>query len=288
MPPSFTEAQTYYVAIVKGEVAYNGKKLKKRAKITTKGELRFGSQEAYIRVSGPGGVFTFRAHEKDTRGEFVTALSQELFPTVKARNSFAYSLGIDNRRHYLFNPQTMPFWERTCSLPDTLVARAADVYFVADSPNGLLIRPAADKKGRVRINREPFKGEKPPVVSLLMVNDRAVWDRKMAEADSVVHLGGLVEYWRLNNNQQSLQTIPTDTQNGKPDVTLMTYYYPNNMVDRKPFQRELRRQVKYIQPTDTGDLLDDPAVQDLFAEIFGVRDFPNDAWNYVADLLEKQ
>lgn len=276
MVPILLEAQTYYVAIIKGEVTYNGKPLKKRAKITPEGELRFGTPESYLKVSGPGGIFTFRAQEKDTRGEFVTALSQELFPTVKAKKSFAYSLGVDTRISYLFTPQSPPFWDQDYFLPDSLVGRAGDVYFAADGNDGLIISRAADKKGRVKVRKAAFEEKRPTKVFILMVNDHREWDRRIVQADSVAHLGAEVEYWPDSARATA-----------RPQVTLMTSYSPGGMVDRKPFQQEIRRQVKYIKPAKASDLLDDYDVQELFKEMFGVSTFPNDAWMYVNSLLKQ-
>ena len=83
-------AQSYYVALVRGQVFYDNIPVKPRMKIELRGKLRFTAKDDYIKVSGPGGIHTIRPAEKAGGGyEFLRAVTQELFPRARAKGSFA-------------------------------------------------------------------------------------------------------------------------------------------------------------------------------------------------------
>ena len=83
-------AQSYYVALVRGQVFYDNIPVKPRMKIELRGKLRFTAKDDYIKVSGPGGIHTIRPAEKAGGGyEFLRAVTQELFPRAQAKGSFA-------------------------------------------------------------------------------------------------------------------------------------------------------------------------------------------------------
>lgn len=88
-------AQNFYVAIVKGKVTYNDEPLKPRDKIELRGNLRFGSPQDYVKISGPTGIHTIRPTEKEGGGyEFLRAVTAELFPAAKPLGSYVLSTHI--------------------------------------------------------------------------------------------------------------------------------------------------------------------------------------------------
>jgi hypothetical protein len=79
-----TIAQNYYVASLQGEVFYNDVLLQKRDRIQVSGTLRFGSSDAWVKLSGPGGLYTLSASMRDPgSSEFLLTVRQELFPPVR-------------------------------------------------------------------------------------------------------------------------------------------------------------------------------------------------------------
>lgn len=93
-----TYAQNYYVASLQGEVYYNDVPLQKRDRLQVSGTLRFGSQNDWVKLSGPGGIYTLSAYMRDEgSSEFLLTVRQELFPPVRhiATTSATMSVNLD-------------------------------------------------------------------------------------------------------------------------------------------------------------------------------------------------
>lgn len=89
---SVIQAQNYYVASLQGEVYYNDVPLQKRDRIQISGTIRFGSQDDWVKLSGPGGIYMFSADMRDEgNSEFLFTVRQELFPPVRHIATIAQS-----------------------------------------------------------------------------------------------------------------------------------------------------------------------------------------------------
>lgn len=158
-------AQSYYVALVKGEVYYEDVLLQRRTKIELKGNLRFTTKDDYVKVSGPEGIHTIRPVEKESGGyEFLRAVTQELFPAAKPRGSFVLSawrmMGDAIRIHAEneYQPNAFVAGER---IPLDLVLKKwqyKNLYWVGETSNGRIVRePAKVVDGYLELTAGIFK-----------------------------------------------------------------------------------------------------------------------------------
>ena len=201
---STVAGQNYYVAIIKGSVTYNGKVLKIRDKITPQGELRFSTADDYVKVSGPGGIFTLTPEQPTPGGgEFFIALREELFPAVRLRGSFSSAIGLGplepdyfgtvNWGSYLSN-EVFPLREELQGFGQQLV-------FVVPTTDGTLHSiPAKVKDGALILDPALFddldiapltlRGNEygPYTAAIAVINDPVAWAQTLASAESINEL----------------------------------------------------------------------------------------------------
>ena len=214
-------AQTYYVAIVKGEVYYNDQPLKPRTKIELQGNLRFTTKDDYIKVSGPGGIHTIRPEAKSDGGyEFLRAVTQELFPAAKPKGSYVLSAWInfgdgislyDGSHH---NPDYFLEGERR-SIRQYLKRKDYDwLYWVFNTRDGAVRwKPALVIDDAVVLSTAPFRSASGESITdgsayLMIVRDLDVLERATRK-HSIETL-----YWNTNielrSDDWAAQYIPAD------------------------------------------------------------------------------
>lgn len=92
---TFAFSQNYYVAMVSGKVYYEKKLINKKDKIKMKGNLKFSSADDYVKISGPGGIYTIRpGDDPKSQNEFIVGVRQELFPPTRAFATVSNSMSM--------------------------------------------------------------------------------------------------------------------------------------------------------------------------------------------------
>lgn len=160
------EAQNYYVTSFRGKITYQKKLLKKRDKIQVKGELRFSTKDDWVKVAGPGGIYTLKPEKPTTAGnEFFTALREELFPKVRLRGSFAHSFSIDGTRPDCLSIGTLNnyFDGTTFLMREELNGFEDDLRYVFFSEQGVVTQLVKSTSGRVVFHRKNWKNI-PPLI----------------------------------------------------------------------------------------------------------------------------
>lgn len=257
-------AQHYYVAFLKGNITYNGKPLAKRNRIRANGQLKFSSENDVLKVSGPGGVYTFLPDKPNGRGEFITALREELFPTARARGSYAANFAANyGDPTFFFGKDSYPQLSPTSyPLRGETIGRNQDLFLVATGPAGLLTAPATVKGNILTLTARPFRAYDPTEVHLVLVNDPELWQRRTQPGSTLDQLGMVSHALPPSGN---LQSHP---------ITLLNSYQPGLMNERKEVFRQLRRQLKYIRPATADTFLRDESVLDLFRQWYGWQSWP--------------
>lgn len=297
-------AQNYYVSIIKGKVTYNGKPVKLRSKIKRTGELRFSTKEDYIKVSGPGGIYTLRP-EKPTAGgtEFFTALRDELFPAYRPRSTVAAGMVYDPSQPFWFAGQEGGLrWEgEGPQLHAELLEKADQLFFLLALEDSTVISlPATIKKGKLVFWSETFAGYSIARAGIMFVNDTEAWPARVAAAktfkevpmishteliprdtvieDGVMDMFNLIDYERF-----AMGDYEQDDAN-----ILLGYLYPSYLINRKELYKDLRRQVKWIKPESSRGLLDNNEFEDYLSERYNLDGLPYSAMPYLRKLLKEE
>ncbi|MEM7575000.1 MAG: hypothetical protein AAF433_18995 [Bacteroidota bacterium] len=198
-------AQNYYVAIIKGSVTYNGKALKVRDKIQPNGELRFSAAGDYIKVSGPGGIYTLTPEQQSSGGgEFFTALREELFPATRLRGSFSSAIGMGPfEPDYFSLASHLSYFDKTLiPLREALLGHEQQLAFVTQSTDGTIHSIAAPiKDGALVLDRRSFDGidisagtivgdssYQRHSTAVVVVNNPVAWSESLATANSINEL----------------------------------------------------------------------------------------------------
>ena len=218
-------AQSFYVALVKGNVYYEEVLLKPRTKIELKGNFRFTTKDDYIKISGPTGIHTIRPQEKPDGGyEFLRAVTQELFPAAKPRGSFVlstWSITGDALRIYAeneFDPVAFVAGERV-PLAGTLSKRQyKHLYWVAQASDGKIFRELAKVvDGQLELTTGILAGE-------LSAGSESTGIAHLFYISDVLYFRGLTErfsvddvFWATNPDVQppAGQELPADNNPGK-------------------------------------------------------------------------
>lgn len=293
---SLADAQAYYVAIVHGTVSYNGVPLKPKSKITATGELRFATKEDYVKVSGPGGIHTLKPEQQvPSSSEFFTALSEELFPKIRMRGSFANSYTTDYSDPYFFSFESASWDGTTYSLREMSEDRKADLAFAYQKVNGEVVSvPATLRDNELEVQAATF-ADAASRVCIVLVEDPAGWARSVSVAEKVDSLD-VVSHSLLRPANPDAETadvkVATGLQGYVPTGTsgiLLGYLNPSSIITakKKPIFKDLRRQVKWTRPASAREFFDDFEMESFYGEEFGLYGIPNDMYDYVKQQIEK-
>ncbi|MEM6769511.1 MAG: hypothetical protein AAF597_02905, partial [Bacteroidota bacterium] len=292
-------AQTYYVAAIKGKVSYRDKLLKKRDKIRIEGQLTFGSKDDWVKVAGPGGIYTLKPEKPSGSGsEFFTALREELFPKIRLRGSFANGAIWDASEPLCLGISTMAnyFHGKKVKLPDVLFGHERDIRYVFVVDGRVEILSVKIKKGALILHEKYWKEVEARsyvdhdyrksrldvgASAVVVVND---WVRFEAARDTARNFAQMgfdeiscsalditpLEYndpaqraadsLRISTYAYPLQALPNAT------ATLLNFFYPESMLDRKVFERDIRFLIKKTQTKDADDFLRTMKFDDYISE----------------------
>ena len=286
---------TYYVAVIKGTVSYNGRPLKKRDKIKPRGELRFSSKEDYLKVSGPGGVHTLKPEgEAGQGGEFFTALREELFPLVRMRGSFAASMAVDLARVAYFGmDEHANYVDGTAFRLDKKLYPFRDrLVIVVQTADGRVVsRPVPVKDSTWVLSSATFAGLEPIhtryeslesgyrmyyPAAIAVVNYPTAWQRALDTATQLRYLPldrvtlSDLEPEPFTGEKPDLSHLPFPNYND-PEVpaTLLNFFNPRVLVDWREMKRDLKRQVRAARPGSVGEFLYDMYFDEYIEETYG-------------------
>lgn len=313
-------AQNYYVTSLRGKVTYQKKVLKKRDKIQIKGELRFSTNDDWVKVAGPGGIYTLRPERETSAGnEFFTALREELFPKVRLRGSFANSFTFDSNRPDYFGVGTMANYFNGKSFPirEELVGFEDDLRYIFKTEQGIVALPVKVKSGTVTLHHKIWKGIPPltefsysePIdgfnyenAGVVVINDEAAFTAAMDTARTFNDLGLDFSSCAFNEEmrpaisdlgQQKMDSIKVSSY-AFPDFTqpmatgtLLSFFAPDSFLDRKEFDRELRFLIRKTQPQDAMDFLDNMQFDTYIRDNYGYPGLPVPLSEYIEEMIEK-
>jgi hypothetical protein len=182
---SFVVGQNYYVALVKGNVYYQDKLLKKRDKIKLKGTLKFTTKNDYVRISGPGGLYTIKPEQGIERGnEFLVAVKEELFPATRALTTAVHSFVPGMSNYFKLDESwTYTFFNETHFYEAVPPLKANEEYgFLHFTNQGLIYRKARVQDSLFVIRKEDFAldtldGKAPYLhkTAMVWVKDKSRW-----------------------------------------------------------------------------------------------------------------
>lgn len=315
-------AQNYYVTAIKGEVTYNNKALKKRDKIQVKGKLVFSGKNDWIKVVGPGGIYTLEPEKKAATGsEFFAALREELFPLVRQRGSYAYNITTDGARPDCIGISSYLnyFNGHTFALPDRLKGFERDLYCIFLVEDGVVARPAKVKAGglkldakyweditpdyNVRFSDETPEGYIEEYAAIVVVNDEQAFRSALDTARNFIHLGldlyscsafdgPAIGYYigddKLKSDRLKVSGYAyPDVNQPEATGTLLSYFYTSNFIDHKAFDKELRFLVKKTKPSSPEVFLEDMQFDTYLEDKYGFLYLPGGLESYVGKFIER-
>ncbi|MCB0707357.1 MAG: hypothetical protein KDC34_18700 [Saprospiraceae bacterium] len=270
-------AQNYYVASFNGNIYYNGKLIQKRDKIPVKGELKFTSENDFVKLSGPGGLYTLTPNsDPDSGSEFLIALRNELFPQLRLHPTTANDM-IAYRNTYFFNYPgcQYSFFERTIldrKIP--YLKEGEELGFIHKTASGLIYKTAETKDSLLVINKSDFTvqqttGEVLNIDSTFIVHvfDKAAFLQILSKSSSLDALR--TEFDIVNSHYQ----LPLD-ENGNPIVIeypamILDLMGPTRFINKKAILKDLKFHIKRSVPTSIEMFLEEYEYESYIYNTYG-------------------
>lgn len=275
-------AQNYYVAIVKGEVYYNNKRIKKRDKINIKHTIRFTSASDYLKLSGPGGLYTLRATSQAAKkqgSEFWLSIKAEVYPRVTERptTSSNFSLvenGIDTAYFRLDDGYTTGFcWEeKALGLREDVPMD--NIWAVMDTDAGLVTEPLSVVNNAITLDlkrwmpgkRDHEGSRKLQRVVFMQINDPDKWESTRAQLKSSEDLW---QHYPHFDHSASLEEETTPTATVETPAGLILDNFSPVVYNRKAVRKELKRLVKQSGATTPKEFMHDLYYDDYIDDTYG-------------------
>lgn len=299
-------SQNYYVALVKGKVYYENKLLKKRDKIKMKGVLKFTDRSDYLKVSGPGGLYTLTpGMDKESSNEFFVSVKEELFPKIRHHStSAAQRVFIDG---YYFDQLgfSLTFLDKTHLLafaPE--LQKDEEIGFLHETTNGLHYKTGEIREKFLLIREKDFstpgkaKLEKTAIVK---VRDKPKWLSLISEKDSISQIEDLVDGVRWISREDIFTgKIPTDDLGSVPQINpqtgepfeadqapspaeILDFMGPPTFVNRRKMVKDLRFHLRKCEATDIEMFMFEYGYKRYIIDTYGyLREYPD-----IDDVLRK-
>ncbi len=300
------DGQNYYVALIKGKVYYEDKLLKKRDKIKMKGVIKFTDRSDYLKVSGPGGLYTLTpGMDKESSNEFFISVKDELFPKIRHHStSAAQRIFIDG---YYFNQLgiSQTFLNKThlkAFAPE--LQKEEEIGFLHETTNGLHYKTGEIRDKLLLIREKDFstpgkaKLEKTAIVK---VRDKSRWLSLVSEKDSISQIEDLVDGVRWISREEIFSgIIPTgdpnpepafNPQTGEPIETdqvpspaeILDFMGPPTFVNRRKMVKDLRFHLRKCKATDIEMFMSEYGYKRYIIDTYGyLREYPD-----IDDVLRK-
>ena len=261
---NFITAQNYYVASIHGNVYYQNKLLKKRDKVIPKGNIRFKSADSYVKLSGPGGLYTLTASlGKASGNEFLLTLSNELFPKIRmmttAAPAFSLSAYPNILNEWKFWGQHYSFVDKTpLPIDPAFTANGQAIYFLHETDQGLLYKKATIRRDsilKIRINNFAV-GNNNHVTGTLVVqiSEPALLDSIVANyktLDEVIDMPIFAKEENKSTNQ------------------ILDILGPCKVIDRRAFIKDMRFLKKTSDAQSTEEFLDTYDFKNYISQTYG-------------------
>lgn len=293
---SFAFGQNYYVALVKGNVYYQDNLLKKRDKIKLKGTLKFTTRQDYVKISGPGGLYTIEPDQGIESGsEFLVAVREELFPRTRPLTTAVHSYVPGAFNYFQLDESwDYTFFNKTHFRETVPPPKADEEYgFLHLTHKGLIYRTAQVEDSLFIIRKEDFAldtidGEAPYVytTAMVFVKDKNRWLETIEKMDwpfkyersFPAFKGEVPEYFFFppdtltRENLRQIETAPAE---------FLDVMGPSRFIDKSDYVKDLRFHKKLFKSKSLREFLQTNEFQDYLYESYG-RIYPPDRW----DVLE--
>ncbi len=274
------------MAIVRGEVYYQDKLLRKRDKIKMKGQLKFSSARDYVKLSGPGGLYTIKPNdEPTTTNEFLVALKEELFPKVRRHTTSANTaVNFFSASYFNLYGPSYTFFDKTRIYRKVPPLKPGEeLGFLLETDQGLLYRTASIKDSFLLIKRANFKLPKikgrTPVIkktAIVQVMEKDRWLKLIQGKDSIAALKDSVIYY----DSQAIQTAPVsylDPETGEAIIEepptfaakILDEMTPPRFVKRRKMAKDLRFHLRKSKASDIETFLDEYEYDDYIWDTYG-------------------
>lgn len=278
------KAQNYYVAVVHGEVYYQDNLIKKRDKVKLGNEIRFTKKDDYIKLSGPGGLYTLRpGQDSDNNYEFLVALRNELFPEVRLQPTVAYSISTCTECYFLpYKDGVFSFHERY-QFHQTIppLAEGEEIGYIHQTNNGLVYRTAELVDSFLIIKAADFKlkkqdGEVPDIqrTFIVYVKNKATLIEKLSDYKELEDLKNVFNTY-LSNDIMS-PTFSSDGEviydspfNAPSGILILDSMGPTKFISRKKIIKDLKFHIKLSNPPNQEVFLYDYEYEDYIAKNYG-------------------
>ena len=277
------QAQSYYVAVVKGKVYYEDKLLKKKDKIKMKGVLRFTSKDDYVKFSGPGGLYTLDPGiDSESDNEFLVAVKEEFFPKIRTLSTSENDIVIDP--NYYFNQRGFreTFLDKThfhARVPD--LNTREELGYLHETDQGLFYKTAIIEDSLLTIRKQDFSfieesEPRPRLIrtAIVMVTDKQKWLKLIQDKDGIDQIHGGVTHYGLDSEPPPEDMIDPTTgkmvnaQQTSP-AEILDYMGPPTFVKREIMAEDLRFHLRACKAKDIETFLEVFGYQEYIEETFG-------------------
>ncbi len=252
-----TVAQNYYVASLQGEVYYQNKLLKKKDKVTPKGNIRFKNANSQVKLSGPGGLYTLSAYMGRTSGkEFLLTLSNELFPSIRPISTTAASETISFYpsilNEWLFNGKYYTFFDKTVLRIDpSMTANGQTIIFLHETDKGLTYRKADIRRDSMLvIHRKNFNintKSTPQRTLILQIIQPAVLDTIVSNYKTIAEVIPLAVFDHSDS---------TDVAKSQAKNQILDELGACRFINKRAFIKDMRFHIQQCKPKSQYEFLE--------------------------------
>ncbi|MBV6655495.1 MAG: Gfo/Idh/MocA family oxidoreductase [Mameliella sp.] len=275
-------AQSYYVAIVKGEVFYQDQLLKRRDKIELGGELRFSSADDYVKVSGPGGLHIIypQGKQPNRKNEFLVSVRQELFPEVRMRATVANNISVITEGRYfgLEGKGGRYLFPQHYSIDSVRLSEAEALGLLHATSKGLVWEPLILENGDFTIDSTTFQLPDNLQIdssAIVLVRDHGYWDELMGQFDNMEAISGLVgAYYSYlegpggTGNEGVSQNEETMDNDNATKVEILDYLRPFEFVNPRIFFEDMRFHVEKSGARTSSEFIRDQFYDEYIREVY--------------------
>lgn len=261
-------SQNYYVAFVKGKVYYQDKLIKKRDKIKMKGNLKFSTADDYVKLSGPGGLFTITPNaENNQSNEFLVAVRQELFPQAMVFSTTAYSILIDENSYFFIQGASQTYFKKNTFLssPIPVLKPGEEIGFLHETSEGLIYKKAYIENNHLAMRPVDFtlptvNGKTPTIrkTAIVKVMDPKEWNTLIQNKDSLTQLENLVAIYGYESWEGS--TFPAE---------ILDNIGTTRFIKKRKFIKDLRFHLRKCGAPDLETFLEDYSFSSYIWETYG-------------------
>lgn len=269
-----TTAQNYYVASTNGAVYYQNKLLKKKDKVTPKGNIRFKKSDGYVKLSGPGGLYTLSADKaRPTGNEFLLTLSNELFPPLRLVSTVRPSLAMH------FSPGVLHLWNfqggayrffdgTALPVDPAFTSEEQIIGFLHETDSGLVFQRAKIQKDSLLLIRAKdfnwgSKNKPAPSINhtlILQVAQAAVLDTLLTKYKTLAPILETVA---------ALETDDTPLQKAPPAYQILDALGSAGFINKRKFVKDMRFHIQKTDAHSQGEFLEAYEFNDYITETYG-------------------